>query len=107
MANLSAIIKIPATGDINSAYDFSRGGDMTHFKLGNEMRCEIYKGVASAANNQLPTGFSRVLGGYVVDLATGLAVPGAAIIPLATDSSQADITGLTNTNTYIVVVYGQ
>lgn len=106
MADFTTIQKLPFMPE-GSGTDFDRGEDR-EFRIAGGMPCEIYNCVSdNTGANTLPTGFQRVLGGWVFGVTDNGLVAGAIITPLSTDPTTADVAGLPAAiKTHLVVVFG-
>lgn len=106
MANFTTYQKLPPMPE-GMGTDFDRTEDK-EFRIAGGQPVEIYNVVSdNTGTNQLPTGFQRVIGGWVFGVTDNGLVNAASVLPLSTDPTTANVSGLpTAIKTHIVVVYG-
>ena len=106
VANFTTIQKMPFMPE-GVMTDFDRSEDR-EFRIAGETPVEIYNVVSdNTGTNQLPTGFQRVLGGWVFGVTDNGVVSAASVLPLSSDPTVANVTGLpAAVKTHLVAVYG-
>lgn len=103
----TAVKQSQMPSDAPGAGIFARSENKDYF-IGQDQEIELFILTTTLGTTlgTIQTGFEKVLGGYAVNTATGVASSVIDVKPNATDPTQADVSLVPADGVYMVVIFG-